>query len=135
MPCVPVALQCKWRREELEKTVAESARINKALREEIKHLQERKEVVEKQTATGKRMQAAKLPKTWMQEIVAAELDEHFASRRHRITTWLRRSLLSFAGLQLAFFILVLLKRDILHWVLPPGLASALGSHPPQPFLF
>lgn len=47
----------------------------------------------------------------------------------------RRSLLSFAGLQLAFFILVLLKRDILHWVLPPGLASALGSHPPQPFLF
>lgn len=47
----------------------------------------------------------------------------------------RRFLLSFAGLQLAFLILVLLKKDILHWVLPPGLASALGSHPPRPFLF
>lgn len=85
MPCVPVALQCKRTHAELEKAVAESARINKvlraggrgdqhvwgggeapskqvmdsqpgplflqALREEIKHLQERKEVVETQTAT------------------------------------------------------------------------------------
>nr|XP_047912884.1 uncharacterized protein LOC125181915 isoform X4 [Anser cygnoides] len=103
----------------------------KALREEIKNLQERREVFKTQTARGKRMQAAEAPKTWMQEMVAAQLDEELASRRHRISTWLRRLVLSFAGLQLAFLILVLLKRDILHWILPPGLASALGSHPPD----
>nr|XP_047912882.1 uncharacterized protein LOC125181915 isoform X2 [Anser cygnoides] len=124
-------LKCKRRRAELEEAVAERASINKALREEIKNLQERREVFKTQTARGKRMQAAEAPKTWMQEMVAAQLDEELASRRHRISTWLRRLVLSFAGLQLAFLILVLLKRDILHWILPPGLASALGSHPPD----
>lgn len=35
----------------------------------------------------------------------------------------------------AFFILVVLKRDILHWVLPAELATALGSRPPKSALF
>lgn len=38
-------------------------------------------------------------------------------------------------LMVAIFFLVLLKRDILNWVLPPKLAATLGSRPARPRFF
>ena len=46
-----------------------------------------------------------------------------------------RRLLFLAFLQIAVLILVLLKRDILNWVLPPKLAAAFGSPPARPWFF
>ncbi|XP_040530925.1 uncharacterized protein LOC121111193 [Gallus gallus] len=44
--------------------------------------------------------------------------------------------LLFLGLlQLVFFTLFVLQKDILHWVLPGELATALGIRPPKPALF
>lgn len=47
----------------------------------------------------------------------------------------RRLLLFLAFLQIAILILVLLKRDVLNWVLPPKLAAAFGSHPARSRFF
>ncbi|KAM6038692.1 uncharacterized protein LJ206_020637 [Theristicus caerulescens] len=48
---------------------------------------------------------------------------------------LLRFLLFLAFLQIAVLILVLLKRDILNWVLPAKLAAAFGSPPARPRFF
>ncbi|GAB0178030.1 hypothetical protein GRJ2_000268300 [Grus japonensis] len=44
-------------------------------------------------------------------------------------------LLFLAFLQLAILVLVLLKRDIFNWVLPPKMAVAFGSHPAKSQFF
>ncbi|KAM9617072.1 uncharacterized protein ACIBXB_020971 [Morphnus guianensis] len=78
---------------------------------------------------GKTAQADMAGESLLQELVAARLEEQLTSRRHKITSWLRRFLLFLAFLQIAILILVLLKRDILNGVLPPKLADAFGSCP------
>lgn len=47
----------------------------------------------------------------------------------------RRLLLFLAFLQIAILIVVVLKGDILDWVLPPKLAAAFGSRPARSQLF
>ncbi|XP_072705554.1 uncharacterized protein [Ciconia boyciana] len=61
---------------------------------------------------------------------------HLLERREGLREPAALSLLLFlAFLQLAVLLLVLLKTDVLNWVLPPKLAAALGSCPARSQLF
>ncbi|KAM9617048.1 uncharacterized protein ACIBXB_020949 isoform 1-T1 [Morphnus guianensis] len=125
----PLALQREqW--SELAEALQEQALINEVLRNKLQHLLERREGLQEPTAfRGKTAQADMAGESLLQELVAARLEEQLTSRRHKITSWLRRFLLFLAFLQIAILILVLLKRDILNGVLPPKLADAFGSCP------
>ncbi|XP_075593855.1 uncharacterized protein LOC142598655 [Balearica regulorum gibbericeps] len=115
---------------ELTKALQEQVEVKKLLRNKLQHLQERRECLREPRAfRGKKVQAEPPEESLMQEMVALRLEEQLASRRHGVTSWLRRLLLFLAFLQIAILIVVVLKRDILDWVLPPKLAAAFGSRP------
>ncbi|KAM6188936.1 uncharacterized protein WM294_014868 [Sarcoramphus papa] len=121
---------------ELIEAVREQAEIKKLLTNKLQRLLERWEALQDPTAfRGKTVQADETGESLMQEMVAMRLEERLASRRHKITSWLRRLLLFLAFLQIAILILVLLKRDVLNWVLPPKLAAAFGSRPARSRFF
>ncbi|XP_054663306.1 uncharacterized protein LOC129200918 isoform X3 [Grus americana] len=135
LQCVPLALQTdQW--SELTKALQEQVEVKKLLRNKLQHLQERQECLREPRAfRGKKVQAEPPEESLLQEMVAVQLEEQLASRRHGITSWLRRLLLFLAFLQIAILIVVVLKGDILDWVLPPKLAAAFGSRPARSQLF
>ncbi|KAM6038690.1 uncharacterized protein LJ206_020634 [Theristicus caerulescens] len=121
---------------ELTEAVWEHVEVKKLLRNKLQRLQERRECLREPRAfRGKTAQAEETGESLLQEMAAVRLEEQLVSRRHKITSWLRRFLLFLAFLQIAVLILVLLKRDILNWVLPAKLAAAFGSPPARPRFF
>ncbi|XP_076219743.1 uncharacterized protein LOC143173411 [Aptenodytes patagonicus] len=127
----------KWEQwSDLAEAVQEQVEVKKLLRNKLQRLQERQKGLQEPTAfRRKTVQADETNPSLLQEMVAVRLEEQRASRRHKVTSWLRRLLLFLALLQFAVLILVLLKRDILNWVLPPKLAAAFGSRPARSRFF
>ncbi|XP_076219739.1 uncharacterized protein LOC143173406 [Aptenodytes patagonicus] len=127
----------KWEQwSDLAEAVQEQVEVKKLLRNKLQCLRERQKGLQEPTAfRRKTVQADETNPSLLQEMVAVRLEEQRASRRHKVTSWLRRLLLFLALLQFAVLILVLLKRDILNWVLPPKLAAAFGSRPARSRFF
>ncbi|XP_076216385.1 uncharacterized protein LOC143171342 [Aptenodytes patagonicus] len=135
----------KWEQwSDLAEAVQEQVEVKKLLRNKLQRLRERQKGLQEPTAflelhgvhsRRKTVQADETNPSLLQEMVAVRLEEQRASRRHKVTSWLRRLLLFLALLQFAVLILVLLKRDILNWVLPPKLAAAFGSRPARSRFF
>ncbi|XP_025001976.2 uncharacterized protein LOC107056515 isoform X1 [Gallus gallus] len=134
-------MECKKRSAELAAVLREQTKVREALKEdvemEMKKLQKAQRRVEKRTAPRRKMtRREEHMSSLMQEAVAVRLDEQTAAQKHPlVTTWLRAFLLFLGLLQLVFFTLFVLQKDILHWVLPGELATALGIRPPKPALF
>eukprot|EP00076_Gallus_gallus_P036439 XP_025001977.1 uncharacterized protein LOC107056510 isoform X1 [Gallus gallus] len=134
-------MECKKRSAELAAVLREQTKVREALKEdvemEMKKLQKAQRRVEKRTAPRRKMtHREEHMSSLMQEAVAVRLDEQTAAQKHPlVTTWLRAFLLFLGLLQLVFFTLFVLQKDILHWVLPGELATALGIRPPKPALF
>ncbi|XP_054658826.1 rho GTPase-activating protein 9-like [Grus americana] len=75
---------------ELTKALQEQVEVKKLLRNKLQHLQERQECLREPRAfRGKKVQAEPPEESLLQEMVAVQLEEQLASRRHGITSWLR----------------------------------------------
>ncbi|XP_040558493.1 uncharacterized protein LOC121111196 isoform X1 [Gallus gallus] len=134
-------MECKKRSAELAAVLREQTKIRQALKEEVememKNLQKAQRRAQKRTAPRRKTaRREEHMSSLLQETVAVRLDEQTAAQKHPlVTSWLRRFLLFLGLLQLVFFTLVVLQKDILRWVLPAELAPALGIRPPTPALF
>ncbi|KAM6257853.1 uncharacterized protein LJ264_006890 [Porphyrio hochstetteri] len=130
----------KWRQcAGLAEAIEELTEAKKLLEDKIQDQLEREEYLQQQPACpeprdypSREKAAAKRDEaegSLLEEMVAVQLEEQLAARRHSVASWLRRFLLFLACLQIIILVVVLMERDVLHSVLPPKMAVAFGSHP------